>query len=71
MNPSDDPRGELVPGTFSATEDIAELKAQVQEMQMQIDILKETINVLKKEPRHRSDSSPEPGEGSDYRCPEK
>ena len=50
MNPSDDPREELVPGTFSATEDIAELKAQVQEMQMQIDILKETINVLKKTP---------------------
>lgn len=50
MNPSDDPREELVPGTFSATEDIAELKAQVQEMQMQIDILKETINVLKKDP---------------------
>ena len=50
MNPSDDPREELVPGTFSATEDIAELKAQVQEMQMQIDILKETINVLKKGP---------------------
>ena len=45
MNPSDDPREELVPGTFSATEDIAELKAQVQ-----IDILKETINVLKKDP---------------------
>ena len=50
MNPSDDPREELVPGTFSATEDIAELKAQMQEMQMQIDILKETINVLKKTP---------------------
>ena len=32
MNPSDDPREELVPGTFSATEDIAELKAQMQEM---------------------------------------
>lgn len=29
MNPSDDPREELVPGTFSATEDIAELKAQM------------------------------------------
>lgn len=50
MNPSDDPREELVPGTFSATEDIAELKAQMQEMQMQIDNLKETINVLKKTP---------------------
>ena len=50
VNPSDVPREELVPGTFSATEDIAELKVQIQEMQMQIDILKETINVLKKVP---------------------
>jgi transposase InsO family protein len=50
MNQADDPRGTLVPGTVSATEDIAALKAQMQEMQMQIDILKETINVLKKDP---------------------
>ena len=32
---------------------------------MEIDILRETINVLKS-PRYRSDSSKEQGEGSDY-----
>jgi transposase-like protein len=32
MNPADDPRGTLTPGTASATEDIAALKAQIQEM---------------------------------------
>lgn len=50
MTPADDPRGTLVPGAVSSSEDIADLKAQMQEMQMQIDILKETINVLKKDP---------------------
>jgi hypothetical protein len=50
MNPADDPRGTLTPGAASATEDIAALKAQIQEMQMQIDILKESINVIKKDP---------------------
>ena len=39
------------------------------DMQMEIDILKETINVLKR-PRHRSDSILQSGEGSDNRCPE-
>ena len=42
--------GENESAKFWTTEDIAELKAQVQEMQMQIDILKETINALKKAP---------------------
>lgn len=50
MNPLDAPREELIPETASATEDIAELKAQLRKMQMQIDILEETINVLKKDP---------------------
>ena len=50
MTPADDPRGTLMPGTVSSSEEIAALKAQMQEMQMQIDILKETINVLKKDP---------------------
>lgn len=36
---------------------------------MEIDILKETITVLKKRPRHRSDSTQQQGEGSDNRCP--
>jgi transposase-like protein len=50
MNPNDDPRGKLSPDAASSSEEINELKAQVQDMQMQIDILKETINVLKKDP---------------------
>ena len=50
MNPADNPRGDIVPGIVSSTEEINALKVQVQEMQMQIDILKETINVLKKDP---------------------
>lgn len=48
--------------------DLAQLQAQIRDMQMEIDILKETINVLKKDPGHRSDSSQKQGEGSDYRC---
>lgn len=50
MNSEDDPRGKLVPGTASSSEEINELKSEVKDMRMQIDILKETINVLKKDP---------------------
>jgi putative transposase len=50
MNPKDDPRGKLVPGTASFSEEINELKSEVEDMRLQIDILKETINVLKKDP---------------------
>lgn len=51
MNPSNDrPRGKLIEGSTSATDEIAALKAQVQDMQLEIDILKETIDVLKKDP---------------------
>lgn len=59
------------PNDITSAEDINELKAQMLDMQMEIDILKETINVLKKRPRHRSDSSHKSGEGSDNRCLEK
>ena len=38
------------PNDITSTEDINELKAQMLDMQMEIDILKETINVLKKDP---------------------
>jgi len=58
------------PSDIKSIEDINELKAQMIDMQMEIDILKETINVLKKRPRRRSDSSHESGEGSDNRRPE-
>ena len=50
MNPNDDPRGKLIPGRISSSEEIDELRAQIRDMQMEIDILKETINVLKKDP---------------------
>jgi len=50
MNPKDDPRGELKPGNSSSSEEINQLKAQLQDMQMEIDILRETIDVLKKDP---------------------
>ena len=50
MNPEDDPRGKLVPGTTSSSEEINELKSEMEDMRMQIDILKETINVIKKDP---------------------
>ena len=38
------------PNDITSAEDINELKAQMLDMQMEIDILKETINVLKKDP---------------------
>ena len=50
MNPKDDPRGRLVPGTASSSEEINELKSEMKDLRMQIDILKETVNVLKKDP---------------------
>ena len=39
-----------IPSDESSAEDLAALKAQMLDMQMEIDILKETINVLKKDP---------------------
>lgn len=56
MNNKNIPSGELKEGTapaessVSSSHEVAELKNQMLEMQMEIDILKETINVLKKDP---------------------
>lgn len=50
MNSTDDPRGELTEGVASSSEEINAIRAEMQDMQMQIDILKETIHVLKKDP---------------------
>ena len=50
MNSKDDPRGILNKGKPSSTNEIDALKQQMLEMQLEIDILKETINVLKKDP---------------------
>ena len=41
---------EVNPSDIESIEDINALKAQMLDMQMEIDILKETINVLKKDP---------------------
>lgn len=50
MNTQDDPRGVLYEGAPASTAEIDSLKQQIQDMQLEIDILKETINVLKKDP---------------------
>ena len=44
------PREKLVPGSPASSDEMSLLKAQIQEMQMEIDILKETLNVIKKDP---------------------
>ena len=50
MNTKDKPRGKLPKGKPPSTEEIKKLKKTVQDMQLEIDILKETLNVLKKTP---------------------
>ncbi len=54
MNHKNITSGTLVEGSASSTDissdEINQLKAQIQDMQLEIDILKETINVLKKDP---------------------
>ena len=53
MNNKNITPGQLIEGTPSAeasSNEIKHLKEQMQEMQLEIDILKETINVLKKDP---------------------
>ena len=75
MNHKNITPGTLVEGSVSSTDissdEINQLKAQMQDMQLEIDILKETINVLKKRPRHRSECSQQQREGGDNRCLEK
>ena len=54
MNHKNITPGTLVESSVSSTDissdEINQLKAQIQDMQLEIDILKETINVLKKDP---------------------
>ena len=50
MNPKDTPRGVLNEGTPTSVDEITLLKQKIQDMQLEIDILKETVNVLKKDP---------------------
>lgn len=48
MNTGDDLRGILPEGEPSSSKEVEQLKSQMQDMQLEIDILKETLNVLKK-----------------------
>lgn len=57
--------------TLTPVNEIEQLHAQMQDMQMEIDILKETINVLKKRSRHRPECPEKQGKGSGRRCPER
>ena len=50
MNSGDDSRGKLSEGKPTSSKEVEQLKAQMQDMQMEIDILKETLEVLKKDP---------------------
>lgn len=46
----DDPRGKLLEGKLTSSKKVEQLKSQMQDMQLEIDILKETLEVLKKTP---------------------
>ena len=50
MNYDDDHRDELPEGEQSSSKEMELLKSQIQDMQLEIDILKETLDVLKKAP---------------------
>jgi len=50
MNHNDDPRGELPAGKSASSKEVEELKARIYDMQLEIDVMKETLNVLKKDP---------------------
>ena len=50
-----------------SSEEVENLRKQMYELQMEVDILKETINVLKKRPRRRLESLEEQGKGSGNR----
>lgn len=50
MNKDDDPRGKMIEGAPASSKELEQLKTQVFEMQLEIDILRETIDVLKKDP---------------------
>ena len=49
-SPKEHSRGKLPEGKMTSSSEVEDLRARLMEMQMEIDILKETINVLKKDP---------------------
>jgi putative transposase len=50
MNPKDNPRGILSEGEQVSSQEVDKLRTQIQNMQLEIDILKETLDILKKDP---------------------
>lgn len=48
MNPKDDPRCNLSEGETASAQEVDKLKAQIQNMQLEINTLKETLDILKK-----------------------
>ena len=72
MNHKNITPGTLVEGSVSSTDissdEINQLKAQMQDMQLEIDILKETINVLKKDPDIDQKCSQQQRRSGDNRC---
>lgn len=50
-----------------SSEEVESLRKQMYELQLEVDILKETINVLKKRPRRRLEGPEEQGESSGNR----
>lgn len=70
MNKDDITPGTLNPGdAHYSNSDLSALKDQIREMQLEIDLLKETMNIIKKRPRRRHESPEEQGEGSGSRRP--
>lgn len=66
MNDKNIKPGALTEGILDPTNaEMQQLLARMDGMQMEIDILKETINVLKKRPRHQHGDPQKQGEGSD------
>lgn len=66
MNPPNERRrGKLIEGNAASSQGIDELKTKIQDMQIELDILKETIDVLKKRPRHQQVPIKQRGKGSD------
>ena len=51
MNTNNNPCGKLPQGDTVSLKEVEQLKAQILDMQLEIDILKETLDVLKKDPR--------------------
>jgi|GEM_PF-2697004 len=73
MNPANErPRDPLSPGEFSIdSKKIDKLKTKIEAMQLELNVLRETIQCIKKRPMRCIDPVKQSGKGSDHRRPEK